>query len=292
MINLPENFNLITSVINEEHSFLNDYIQLQERLNNQIHIVLRKLVDSQIISDLNQSKKLCDDLSDIIKILKKSNTNISSSQRILKKLDLIEVTSSDCKQKVEEYNDLYTKLFDNIVKSTTVIEKFLSDYNYLLNDTVSVTSDIASSDITQENTLIISEVDKKVVLPYTIDELNEILNNNSDKYATIKDIINTLYTKPLQYYSNSSFSRFKEAFKLIRERENGTIAQALDLAFELFSNYSLHPAVITACKNLDQLDVYLSCLEYNELDDFHFFKILFKVHPVSLNNKKKIKTTG
>ena len=61
----------------------------------------------------------------------------------------------------------------------------------------------------------------------------------------------------------------------------------MDLALELFSNYNLHPAVISACKTVNELDVYLSCLEYNELDDFHFFKTIFKISPTI---SKTIKT--
>ena len=41
----------------------------------------------------------------------------------------------------------------------------------------------------------------------------------------------------------------------------------------------MHPAIITACKNSNELDVYLSCLEYNELEDFTSFKIVFQGLP-------------
>ena len=54
----------------------------------------------------------------------------------------------------------------------------------------------------------------------------------------------------------------------------------------MFSNYNLHPAVITACKNLNELDIYLSCLEFNELEDFRFFKVVYDVLPV-VNKKNK-----
>ena len=61
--------------------------------------------------------------------------------------------------------------------------------------------------------------------------------------------------------------------------DKGTLLQAVDLATELFFNYNLHPAIITACKNSNELDVYLSCLEYNELEDFTSFKIVFQGLP-------------
>ena len=144
-----------------------------------------------------------------------------------------------------------------------------------------IPQDISTEGLT-ENTLIISETDEKVILPYTINELKEILKDNSNKYSSLKQIVDDLYTKPIKYYRNFSSSRFREAYKLIKQKESGSVLQALDLAIELFSNYNLHPAIITACKNLNELDIYLSCLEYNELDDFRLFKINFIVPPTTL----------
>jgi hypothetical protein len=132
-----------------------------------------------------------------------------------------------------------------------------------------------------ENTLVISEVLGKVILPYTKTEIEDILKKLSGKYVSAEDVIERAYTLPLKYYKASSIARFKEAYKLIKEREHGSTREALDLAFELFSNYNLHPAIITACKNINELDIYLSCLEYNELDDFHFFKIIFHSLPTT-----------
>lgn len=132
-----------------------------------------------------------------------------------------------------------------------------------------------------ENSLVISEVLGKVILPYTKREIEDILKKLSGKYVSAEDVIERVYTLPLKYYKASSVARFKEAYKLIKEKEHGSTKEALDLAFELFSNYNLHPAIITACKNINELDIYLSCLEYNELDDFHFFKIIFHSLPTT-----------
>lgn len=284
MINLLEDNVDINSAIKKEKKFLTNYLKSQERINNNIHTILRQLVDSKVIVDLDQSKELCENLSAIVKVLKKSNNNLYSLKRLLKKLDFIVLTLPDYNERIDTFNSLYSKLFDDVVKTTTELERFLSEHNKIKKETVE--TEKTESNISEENTLIISEVDNKVVLPYTMDELNNILKANPDKYETIKDVIDRVYTIPIKYYKNSSIMRFKEAFKLVREREHGTFSQALDLAMELFSNYNLHPAVITACKNLNELDVYLSCLEYNELDDFHFFKTIFKMHPVSVKTAK------
>ena len=44
-----------------------------------------------------------------------------------------------------------------------------------------------------------------------------------------------------------------------------SIIFSLNLATELVFNYNLHPAIITACRNLDELDIYLDCLENKQL---------------------------
>lgn len=142
-------------------------------------------------------------------------------------------------------------------------------------------NDVILDDDLKEKTLIISLTDKKVVLPFIKEDIEEILNNSNDKYANIQEIIDDLYTIPMHYYSNPSFSRFKEAFKLVREREHSSFKDAIELGLEVFAYSSLHPAIITACKNLNEFDVYLSCLEYNELEDFHFFNIEYISPPLS-----------
>lgn len=177
---------------------------------------------------------------------------------------------------------MYSKTFDTIVKKSTKIEDMLSVYYKNENQL----NDEFNNVDTEENILLISEVDKKVVLPYTFDSLQKYMEENRDIYDTIQDVIEKKYTKPLNYYKHSSFARFKETFKLVKEREKGSFFQAMDLAFELFSNYNLHPAVISACKNLNELDIYLSCLEDNELDAFHYFKTIFKISPT---NTKAVK---
>ena len=135
-----------------------------------------------------------------------------------------------------------------------------------------------------ENTLTISETNKTVTLPYKMADLKALLRDNPDKYNSLSDVISDKYTIPISEYKFAALSRFREAYKLIINKEHGSKKQALNLACEMFSNYNLHPAVITACKNLNELDIYLSCLEFNELEDFRFFKVVYDVLPVV--NKK------
>ena len=130
-----------------------------------------------------------------------------------------------------------------------------------------------------ENTLVISEMQGKVILPYTIQEINDILKEKSKEYSSIDDVIEKLYTRPIKYYRLSAIARFKEAYKLVIEKEHKSKFKALSLASELFSTLNLHPAIITACKSLDELDIYLACLEDNSLNEFPFFEIKYEIAP-------------
>ena len=46
-------------------------------------------------------------------------------------------------------------------------------------------------------------------------------------------------------------------------------------------NYDLNPIIIAACRNLDELDIYLDCLLTNQLYDFKCFQIIFEVNPTN-----------
>lgn len=65
----------------------------------------------------------------------------------------------------------------------------------------------------------------------------------------------------------------------MRKKEKASIIESLSLALELYFNTSLNPAIITACKNLDELDTYLDCLSENALDKFSIFNIKYEILP-------------
>ena len=132
--------------------------------------------------------------------------------------------------------------------------------------------------ITDNNTLVISDSNKMVTLPYKVIELEEKLKKNKN-YKTLEDVINKEYTIPIETFKNPVKSRFREAFQLIKKKEHGSLKEAIGLGFELMFQSDLNPAVIAACKDLDELDIYLDCLDDNELDKFSCFKIEYNVPP-------------
>lgn len=135
------------------------------------------------------------------------------------------------------------------------------------------------------NILVISEKEQKAYLPYKYTEVKKIYENPNYNYNSIMEVIQDLYIVPLNKFENFSVARFREAFNLIRHKEKGSIFSALDLALELMFKYNLNPIIIAACRNLDELDIYLDCLDENELYDFKCFEIRFEVNT---NISKKI----
>ena len=137
------------------------------------------------------------------------------------------------------------------------------------------------------NCLIISDEDEKVYLPYSFEEVDKKFNAYSHKYESITDLIEKEYIKPASFYKSPFKARFREAYKLMRRKQHGSIGAPLALGIELAFETHLHPAIITACKNLEELDIYLDCLDDNELDKFSCFDIIYKSVPVLLSKREK-----
>lgn len=130
-----------------------------------------------------------------------------------------------------------------------------------------------------ERILLISEKDQKAYLPYYYSDIREIYDKNPQKYHNLQQVIEDKYILPLENFKNSSFARFRETFNLMRYKENKSIFESFDFSLELMFKYELNPIIISACRNLDELDIYLDCLEKNDLENFNYFKIHFEITP-------------
>ena len=137
---------------------------------------------------------------------------------------------------------------------------------------------VAENKVEDNNTLVISEEEGKVFLPYKKGEILQEIKRT--KNTNIDEIIQNNYVKPIENYKNSIRARFKEGYKLMHEREGESRNKAFMLGLELMFEFHLHPAIISACRNLEELDIYLDCLEDNELEKFSCFKIIYKAMPV------------
>ena len=236
-------------------------------------------------STIKSSKN--DENSDIPNDHNLNNTEISHEENV-------EKLQSNSKSTDESSSDIYKNL-NTIYSNNKDIEQFLFSIIPLIDkyiqdeanknlqensETISENGQTSIHDANNlvENTLIISETQGKVFLPYFISNLKEISKCND--HMPFDEIIEQKYTLPISNFKSLSISRFREAFKLAHYKEKKSIAFSLNLATELMFNYNLHPAIITACRNLDELDIYLDCLENNETEKFKCFDIIFEIPPI------------
>ena len=173
---------------------------------------------------------------------------------------------------------------DNVVnfKLTNLTEIVANEegLNFIIDE-----EKVIENNLEDNKTLIISEEDGKVYLPYTKAEIkNEILEHRGTK---ISDLIEEKYIYPLDKYKNAIRARFREGYNLMYKKEGKSRRSAILLGIELMFETNLHPAVISACKNLEELDIYLDCLEDNELEKFSCFKIIYKSLPM-LHKRNKV----
>lgn len=140
-----------------------------------------------------------------------------------------------------------------------------------------------STRIEDNDTLVISEKLGKVILPFKAKEIMDILNSEGSGYLSAKDIIEHQFTRNLSEYKIQFASRYKEAMKLAREREDYGIIKSFVLSTKMMNKSFLHPAVISACKTLNQLNDYLECLGKNDLDNFKDFKVVYEFCPMTVS---------
>ena len=256
----------------------------------------------QIFSRVNNIKLKHNDAS-YKKIVGNYNTIYSTQMSLIndnnnKILDIIYLISQNCAYDLlsesQEFLNSINKRYmteaipqiEEQISAPTVIDKNFYAYtgtDIELNE-IPKKEEIQSESI-EENTLLISESLQKVILPFSNSELEEYVIQYPSHFNNTQDVIDKVFTIPLKAFNNPAIARFRETFRLMREKENASIKDALDLALELMFNYNLYPAIITACRNLDELDIYLAYLDTGEVDKFKIFNIVYQLSP-TLSKKK------
>lgn len=280
----------------------------------QLDNVLKCLEDVNDLIQSSDSVKNANELTSLIMNLKENynylRENISDLKQSREMINSIRITftgkdiakNKKFQNQVDQFNELATKANKHILEDNVKINSFYQEYvknsdfiykpssskseeheNYskikALNEILSPEDENKKQEELEDNkVLLISEMKGIVALPYTIPELKKKLAKNP-RYDTIEDVIKNEYILPISKYRNASISRFREGYNLMRKRENKGIVASLDLALELTFKTLLNPAIITACKSLNELDIYLDCLASNELDKFDIFQIKYEVAP-------------
>lgn len=317
MINFSDTENR-EKMIDLDRTSLNATLAIQKNLNTQLLTFMKNYMGNvQININFNSESKAFYYINTSVSMLTKSNKNIKSLKGLLTTLDSISTTMKTQKhtatflKKIDKYNNQFSKVLDSIYENNSSIEEFIHEIstidmqsllaelaeetniqiNVNADESVSETYSTINSDELElsyiENTLVISDLQGKVILPYTLADIQEIIQKDDEhKYTSISDVIEKLYTKPMKDYKFSAIARFREAYRLMILKEHSSKFKALCLASELFVNYNLHPAIITACDSLDQLDIYLACLEDGTLNEFNSFDIKYEIPPTVLAEEK------
>lgn len=166
------------------------------------------------------------------------------------------------------------KIEDVKVFSTNDFEKTAEQPIIETNE--SLDKEKLNSNELHERTLYVSSSHNNAVLPYSTIELEKCFSTNPEKYNSIQDIIDKEYTVSLKKFHNPAISRFKETYNLARNKSNFSLIKSFNLACELFFSSNVDPVIIRACKNVNELYIYLSCLEDNILNEFKCFKIVYE----------------
>jgi len=296
--------------IREEEKKLNNIIQLYKNKRQSLLTLTTDMIENTNTINQNQLEKFYNTTSDLKTIFEKVDFIINKSNNL--KNDLINILSlsdkgldlnkNEIKANLVEYNKQIQELYDIIFEFennsinifNTTIELSLNISNKKLKRFKTAKDDfkhtLSQIDVEcnhqDNNILIISEFEQKAYLPFRYKDIENIFKNSKDTYSTMQDVVNDLYIIPLKKFKNSSLSRFRESFKLMREKEKSSIPKALDLGLELMFKYELNPIIIAACRNLDELDIYLDCLDENELYDFDCFEIKFEIAPQIVKKNK------
>ena len=266
------------SIVQEEHKITDIPNPLTKKETNIANQTIPDVLPEEKIEKAKNNES--DNDNNTTEINSEATSNIENPKNVIRIIE----PEEDEKLKLEKDLDKYissnvktAKHFKNEYSTPAEEDDSINEAknNTLLND----------DEITDNDTLIISDSSQKVILPYTIEDLEKKLKKNK-KYKSLLDVIVNEYTLPLETFKNPVKSRFKEAFQLIKKKEHGSLTEAIGLGFELMFQSDLNPAVIAACRDLDELDIYLDCLDDNELDKFSCFKIEYNVKPTKSTHKK------
>lgn len=278
--------------------FLNNFKNSLAIANTNIFLLNNLLNILNELLNIKENKNEKNDKGDKEFFEKLDKYNVSfmeANEIILNNTIQIEQTLSHILSFSEFAFDSKNKL-NNLI--TNIANKNLVNLNVEENKTIVDTTSINNIPVDEsliqefdkeehpENTLVVSEKEGIVLLPFTLREINTIYIENRDKYTSFKQIIEEKFTVKFDEYRNPALARFREAFKLMRIKERASVIKAFELGMELFFNYNLHPAIISACKSLDELDIYLDYLEDNETHKFDCFKIIFDMAPIEVKSNK------
>ena len=271
---------------------INLKIAEQENKKNEVTCLFDTLSKTDSVSKIESKKDYSEEINNISEKFAKNIEKLNSLKSLLIDINsgfisLSRNASSDevamnLKEKINSYFSTYEEIKKDIMLADIEVDRFVKRINSS-NDKKSeeVSEELSDGNIQNNNTLIISEKDNKVFLPYTVSEIQSYMEKYPKEYKSLEYVINKEFILPLDYYTkHPSLARFREAYSLIRDREAKSVFDALKYALNIMFKYDLNPALISACKTEEALNLYIECLGNKDLSKFNLFKIEFRLNPL------------
>ncbi len=271
---------------------INLKIAEQENKRNEVTCLFDTLSKTDSVSKIGSKKDYSEEINNISEKFAKNIEKLNSLKSLLIDINsgfisLSRNASSDevtinLKEKINSYFSTYEEIKKNIMLADIEVDRFVKRINSSNGKkSEEVSEEISDGNIQNNNTLIISEKDNKVFLPYTVSEIQSYMEKYPKEYKSLEYVINKEFILPLDYYTkHPSLARFREAYSLIRDREAKSVFDALKYALNIMFKYDLNPAIISACKTEEALNLYIECLENKDLSKFNLFKIEFRLNPL------------
>lgn len=271
---------------------INLKIAEQENKRNEVTCLFDTLSKTDSVSKIGSKKDYSEEINNISEKFAKNIEKLNSLKSLLIDINsgfisLSRNASSDevainLKEKINSYFSTYEEIKKDIMLADIQVDRFVKKINSSNGKkSEEVSEEISDGNIQNNNTLIISEKDNKVFLPYTVSEIQSYMEKYPKEYKSLEYVINKEFILPLDYYTkHPSLARFREAYSLIRDREAKSVFDALKYALNIMFKYDLNPAIISACKTEEALNLYIECLENKDLSKFNLFKIEFRLNPL------------
>ncbi len=309
-----ENINNLKKSTEDNKKYLMESLEIMSRNLNAENIIEESCMLPQLLKTLNDSIDKSNKNLTILKDLENSINSILFT--ISMQTSNENINEEDISNQLNLYNLKKMENKNEILNNTTYVDKFINSSKPIINtlndeasnfkeniirefqekrkednenkvvNSINIDGGNPKEDvlykpykIQENNTLLISEKQEKIFLPYTLSDLSKY---TVDTEKSLEDIVRENFIISLHTFRNPTISRFKETYNLAKNKSNYSLLKSFNFAVEVMFKRNLNPAIIVACKNIEELNDYLNCLKEQKLDAFKVFKIKYEMNPMKI----------
>ena len=263
---VQETMQTVCYIEDKVDEFLKNEKELNKKIKKDEKIIGKYLKNPHLIEEQKDIETEFEDIS-----------NIDEEESVLKEeINIINECSDDIKEGVEKQEEILDQKNEEKQEPKTEEKRTRRRHGSAIDSDDFL---MMKEEFKENNTLLISEKEGKVYLPYNISQLKDYMQSYPDDYESYQDVVNSEFVLPLDIFmKNQSLARFKETYELIRNKELKSMVDAVRCSTKLMFKYDLNPAIIAACKTQNELDFYLECMESNNLSNFDCFDIKFDLN--------------